>query len=54
MFSGLDTADIRPSVYNALIITLTVIVTLNLLKWVALQTQNIPIVDAFGDLVLNT
>lgn len=33
MLSDLDFADVRPSVVNALIITLTVVITINLLKF---------------------
>lgn len=50
MFKELDFADIRPSVVNALIITLTVIVTLNILKFAMVKFP----VPGLAPLVMNT
>lgn len=47
---GDDWADIRPSVVNALIITITVIITLNLLKF-AMARWPVP---GLAPLVFNT
>lgn len=33
MFGDVDFADLKPSILNAIILTLTVVVTLNLLKF---------------------